>query len=156
MTQARADALLQLLHVLEPRLVPPPTHSNLPAVEIPVAALASFLTQLRDHPELRFDQLVAHTAADGPEHIDLLYVLHSSRFGHELLVSSRIDRTDPEAPTASGIWPIAEWQEREVYDLFGVRYEGHPDLRRLLLDDTWTGHPLRKDYRDDFTLEPAP
>jgi NADH-quinone oxidoreductase subunit C len=52
----------------------------------------------------------------------------------------------------SAIWAIAEWQEREVFDMFGVHYRQHPDLRRLLLDDDWQGFPLRKDYQDDFVL----
>jgi NADH-quinone oxidoreductase subunit C len=69
------------------------------------------------------------------------------------MVSVSVPRANPVAPTVSTIWEIAQWQEREVYDLFGVRYEGHPDLRRLFLDDNWQGHPLRKDYQDDDMLE---
>jgi NADH:ubiquinone oxidoreductase subunit C len=59
-------------------------------------------------------------------------------------------------PTVSSIWPIAHWQEREVFDLFGVGYDGHPDLRRIFLEDDWLGHPLRKDYHDPDMLESRP
>jgi NADH:ubiquinone oxidoreductase subunit C len=69
-------------------------------------------------------------------------------------VVTSVARDNPLVPTVMDIWPIAEWQEREVYDLFGVLYDGHPDLRRLFLEDDWVGFPLRKDYEDDFMLEP--
>jgi NADH:ubiquinone oxidoreductase subunit C len=65
----------------------------------------------------------------------------------------KVPRQNPIAPSVHLLWPIAEWQEREVYDLFGVKYAGHPDLRRLFLEDDWKGFPLLKDYKDDFTLE---
>jgi NADH:ubiquinone oxidoreductase subunit C len=128
--------------------------ANHSAVQVPVEKLEGVLRQLRDDEALAFDQLLTHTAVDWMEtgRLELLYILFSTQYGHTLLVSSLVSRDNPIAPTASGLWRIAEWQEREVYDLFGVQYDGHQDLRRLFLEDDWVGHPLRKDYTDEFML----
>jgi NADH-quinone oxidoreductase subunit C len=125
------------------------------AVEIPATALLEIARKLRDSEELRFDMLCAHTAVDRLEagHFELIYQLYSTRHRHYLMVSATVPREQPVAPSVSSVWAIAEWQEREVYDLFGVQYDNHPDLRRLFLEDDWQGHPLRKDYQDDFMLE---
>ena len=125
------------------------------AVSIPVEALAGFMRKLRDEPPLAFDMLLTHTGVDYPadNRIDLIYQLYSLKHAHYLMVTTSVKRDAPEAPSVSSIWRIAEWQEREVYDLLGVLYSGHPDLRRLFLDDQWKGFPLRKDYKDDFMLE---
>jgi NADH-quinone oxidoreductase subunit C len=151
-------ALLAAAQALAPDITVQPA-ANHPAIVVPVAVLHQVLARLRDEPALAFDFLLAHTAADFPGtapeagHFQLLYQLRSMRHGHYLLVLSQIPRDNPVAPTVMDLWAVAEWQEREVYDLFGILYDGHPDLRRLLLDDEWQGHPLRKDYRDDFMLE---
>lgn len=125
------------------------------AVNIPTAALFKLMQRLRDAPQLAFDMLCTHTAIDYPaeRRIELVYQLYSRKHRHYLMVATSLARDQPKAPTVSPIWKIAEWQEREVYDLFGVLYRGHPDLRRLFLDDDWQGFPLRKDYKDDFMLE---
>ncbi|MBU1920404.1 NADH-quinone oxidoreductase subunit C, partial [bacterium] len=81
-----------------------------------------------------------------------IYQLYSTKFHHYLMLSVKVDREHPVVPSVSSVWRIAQWHEREVYDLFGVLYDNHPDLRRLFLEDDWQGHPLRKDYRDDFML----
>ncbi|MBI3986043.1 MAG: NADH-quinone oxidoreductase subunit C [Lentisphaerae bacterium] len=126
-----------------------------PAVRVPTGALVAFMRRLHDEPALAFDMLCTHTASDYPaeNRIELIYQLYSIPHGHALMVTTSLQRDRPEAPTVSPVWKIAEWQEREVYDLFGVLYSGHPDLRRLLLADDWQGFPLRKDYQDDFMLE---
>jgi NADH-quinone oxidoreductase subunit C len=67
-----------------------------------------------------------------------------------------VPRDAAVVPSLASVWPIAEWQEREVYDLMGILYADHPDLRRLFLDDDWQGFPLRKDYEDDYILKPNP
>jgi len=125
------------------------------AVTVPIAALFKLMQRLRDDPQLAFDMLCMHTAIDYPaeNRIELVYQLYSIKHRHYLMVTTSLPRDRPEAPTLSPVWKIAEWQEREVYDLFGVLYSGHPDLRRLLLDDNWQGFPLRKDYKDEFMLE---
>ena len=126
-----------------------------PAVTVAPAALPDLLARLKADERLAFGMLLDHTAVDWIERgkIELVYQLYSLRHGHFLAVTAEVPRDEPTAPSVSGVHRVAEWQEREVYDMFGVLYEGHPDLRRLLLDDAWVGHPLRKDYRDDHMIE---
>lgn len=95
-----------------------------------------------------FDMLVFATAVDHPDHMTIVYRVGSMARGAELFVETDVGRDAPELPTATDIWPAADWHERETYDLFGVRFEGHPNLTRLLLPGDWDGHPLRKDYEN--------
>ena len=126
----------------------------MPSAMIPVDALTGFMRSMHDDPRLSFDMLCTHTAVDwlGEDRFELVYVLYSTKHRHYVTVSTSIPRDKPEASSVSSIWRIAEWQEREVYDLMGVLYSGHPDLRRMFLEDDWVGFPLRKDYKDDFML----
>lgn len=112
------------------------------------------MSALHENPEFGYELLISHTAVDriATGEIELVYTLISLSNNSTLFVSTTVPRDNPVAPTLSGIWRIAEWQEREVYDLFGVLYEHHPDLRRVFLEDDWKGYPLRKDYADDFML----
>lgn len=128
---------------------------DMPAVQAPPGTLLPLMRTLRQDERFAFDMLLDHTAIDWLQQgrIELIYNLYSTTRGHYLMVSVSLPRIAPVAPTVSGIWEIAQWQEREVYDLFGVRYDDHPDLRRLFLDDDWQGHPLRKDYQDANMLE---
>lgn len=149
-----AQALLDSVTAIEPQATLRPA-ADRPAVAVPADRLAAFMGRLKEAPLLAFDLLYTHTAVDWPaeDRIELLYVLYSTRQRHSLLVSASVPRSAPEIDSVHGVWRIAEWQEREVYDLFGVLYRGHPDLRRILLPDEWQGHPLLKDYRDDHMLE---
>jgi len=117
-------------------------------------ALVPLLRHCKDAPALAFDVLTDLTAVDylkypgredGPR-FEVVYHLHSLRHNHRLRVKVRVEEDDAVVPTAVDLWPIANWLEREVWDMFGVRFEGHPDLRRLLLYEEFVGHPLRKDY----------
>jgi len=108
----------------------------------------------RDDPGLAFDLLVDITAVDylefpgredGPR-FEVVYHLYATAHNHRVRLKVRVEEDDARVPTASGLWPIADWLEREVWDMFGIRFEGHPDLRRLLLYEEFVGHPLRKDY----------
>ena len=103
---------------------------------------------LRDDPEARFNFCSDVTASDWPpraKRFDVIYSLYSVPHRHRLRL--KVQAADGEAvPTVSGVWPAANWLEREVFDLFGIRFEGHPDLRRILMPDDWQGHPQRKDY----------
>ncbi len=125
------------------------------AVNVSVENLHELLKQLKEDERFSFDMMLTHTAVDYPaeERIELVYYLYSLEHAHHLMVTCSVDRTEPIVPTVSDLWMIAEYREREVYDLFGVLYDGHPDLRRLFLEDDWEGFPLRKDYKDDFMLE---
>jgi len=126
-----------------------------PSLAVAASSVPDLLTRLKADEQLAFDVLLDHTAVDWIERgrIELFYQLYSLKHGHYLTVAAEVPREEPVAFSVSGIHRIAEWQEREVYDMFGVLYEGHPDLRRLLLEDSWIGHPLRKDYHDDHIIE---
>jgi NADH-quinone oxidoreductase subunit C len=74
------------------------------------------------------------------------YILYSLSCNQTLRLKVSVPEDDPTVPTVTGVWPGANWQERETYDMFGITFEGHPDMRRVLMPFDWTGHPLRKDY----------
>lgn len=97
-----------------------------------------------------FDYCLLVTAADYPaqQRFEMIYALTSYTDGEEIALVADVNRAEPVIDTVSDLWPTAEWHEREVFDLFGIRFHGHQDLRRILLDDSWEGHPLRKDYAD--------
>lgn len=108
---------------------------------------------LRNHSQLDFDYLFCVTGVDWKSHLSVVYHLTSKKFGHILVVKAKIDnRVDPVIETVCGIWRTAELHEREVYDLMGVRFKNHPDLRRLFLTEEWNGFPLRKDYEDPINM----
>ena len=103
---------------------------------------------LRDEPGARFDFCSDITATDWPsraERFDVIYCLYSVPHHHRIRLKVRAGDLD-SVPSVTGIWLAANWLEREVWDMFGVRFEGHPDLRRILMPDEWQGHPQRKDY----------
>lgn len=106
------------------------------------------LTALRD--EFGFDMLVAVTAVDyWPQvtpRFHVLYILYAMQHSRTLLVRVPLDGNTPHLRTVEGVYPSANWYEREVYDMFGVTFVGHSDLRRILMPKDWQGHPLRKDY----------
>jgi NADH-quinone oxidoreductase subunit C len=120
---------------------------KLPAFVLPSSALLESAKKLRAQG---YDYLLFVTAVDYPaqNQFELVYALASYQGGEAFALICRIPRQDPIIPSVYRIWATAEWHEREVYDLFGIRFEDHPDLRRILLDDTWQGHPLRKDFVD--------
>jgi NADH-quinone oxidoreductase subunit C len=118
------------------------------------AMLIDVLAFCRDEPSLAFDVLMDLTAVDylrypgredGPR-FEVVYHLYSLGHNHRVRVKTRVDEDDAQVPTAVDLWPIANWFEREVWDMFGVRFAGHPDPRRLLMYEEFVGHPLRKDY----------
>ncbi len=148
------DALVQAVTGLAPG-IEKREKINRPAVRVPLERLATLAARLRDDPALAFDMLMDHTAVDciAEQRFELIYHLYSTSHGHALTVTAYVPRQSPVAPTLSRVWPTAEWQEREVYDLMGVLYDEHPDLRRLFLEDDWKGFPLRKDYQDTDMLE---
>jgi NADH-quinone oxidoreductase subunit C len=119
------------------------------AVTVPRERLGDVLAQLRDDPELRFEMLADLTAVDylgRTPRFEVVYQLNSITRDHRLRVKVAVPEDDPVVPTASGVWKSALWAEREVWDLFGIRFAGHPDLRRILMYQEFVGHPLRKDY----------
>lgn len=108
---------------------------------------------LRDEPSLRLDHLADLTAVDyskypgdaGPR-FEVVYNLISTQHLHRIRLKARVSEEDPRIDSVSSIWQTANWHERETYDLMGIRFNDHPDLRRILLTEDWEGHPLRKEY----------
>lgn len=132
----------------------PGTSKQFPEFIVPPDALCPLAQELKQHPETQMDYLFCLTAADRKDGLHVFYHLTSADLGQPMVLRVVItDKADPVVPTVSGIWKAAEFYEREVFDLFGIRFSNHPDLRRIFLDDDWKGFPLRKDYKDAFTLD---
>lgn len=113
----------------------------------------AFAQQLRNYKSLSFDYLFCLTCIDWKTHLTMVYHLSSTKFRHNIVVKSKIDRTNPEIETVSHIWRTAEFHEREVYEMFGVKFLNHPDLRLLILPDGWEGkNPMRKDFEDPINM----
>jgi NADH:ubiquinone oxidoreductase subunit C len=108
---------------------------------------------LRNYFDLQFDYLFNVTAVDWKTYLSVVYHLRSTKLEHVVVVKAKIaDRNNPEIETVSNIWRTAELHEREAFDLMGVKFLHHPDLRRLFLTDDWVGYPLRKDYEDPLNM----
>jgi NADH:ubiquinone oxidoreductase subunit C len=127
---------------------------NVPSTVVPVEALHAVLLHLRDDPRLRFDYPGCITAIDYMDDFELIYQLRSMSHHHDVNLTCRLEREQATAPSSVDIWPGADFQEREVYDMFGIRFEGHPNLTRILLWDEFVGYPLRKDYGLPAPLPP--
>jgi NADH-quinone oxidoreductase subunit C len=128
-------------------------HGDHTAVVAP-DALLDVLRCCRDDPALRFEMLMDLTAVDYLRYpsredgtrFEVVYHLYSVTENHRLRVKAGVEEDHPVVPSVVGLWAIADWYEREVWDMFGIRFDAHPDLRRLLLYEEFEGHPLRKDY----------
>lgn len=118
-----------------------------PQILVVSHAIADVGRFLLEEPEMRFDSLMVLAAVDRGENFSVVYQLHSMTHLHKIGLRVDVPRGHPVVPTVSSLWRTAEWHEREAYDLMGISFEGHPDLRRILLPDDWVGHPLRKDYQ---------
>ena len=148
-----------------------------PCAEIAPARIAEVALFLRDDPRLACELLMCLSGVDwdgydtagkgksvailgydadgraqrservGSGDFGVVYHLYSYTHRHKFTLQTRVPRSEPRLPTVSGVWVTAAWHEREAFDLFGIDFAGHPDLRRILLEDGWVGHPLRKDYQ---------
>jgi len=117
-----------------------------PEITVPSASLPLVAKALKENQDAQCDYLVNLTGVDYGESFGVIYHLGSSKFGHIFVLKTKTQgRENPMLESVCGIWKTAELHEREVYDLFGIKFNNHPDLRRLFLDDSW-GFPLRKDY----------
>jgi NADH-quinone oxidoreductase subunit C len=119
-----------------------------PYFSVDADAILDVLRFLRDDEDLKFEVLSDQTAVDWPkqEKIQVVYHLYSYARRHQIVLKVDLPRDNPNLATAENIWKVANWFEREIFDLFGVIFEGHSDLRRIMLPEDWVGHPLRKDY----------
>ena len=119
-----------------------------PYLSVDSQAIVDVCRFLRDDVSLTFEVLSDLTALDWPkeEKIQVVYHLYSYSQKHQIVLKVDLPRDNPKVGTMEGVWKVANWFEREVFDLFGVIFEGHSDLRRIMLPEDWVGHPLRKDY----------
>jgi NADH-quinone oxidoreductase subunit C len=116
---------------------------------VPRTHLVRALELMQSAPDLAFNFLSDVTCVDRfpvEPRFELNYHLHSLLTRAVIRIRVRAHGSDPVVPSITQLWPGANWHEREIFDLFGVRFEGHPDLRRILMPEDWEGHPLRKDY----------
>jgi len=109
--------------------------------------------QLRNDEQLFFNYLFCVTCVDWKTHLNMVYHLTSTKYRHNIVVKSKLDRNEPEIETVSHIWRTADFHEREAYEMFGVKFLNHPDLRLLILPDGWEGkNPMRKDFEDPVNM----
>jgi NADH-quinone oxidoreductase subunit C len=137
--------------------VSPAPSSDRPTIVVSREHLLDVCTALRDRDDLRFTVLTDMTAVDlwpaEPRFALVYHALNPDR-GVAMRFKVLLAGNEAHAPTVSGIWPSAGWLEREIWDLYGVAFDDHPDLRRLLMPDDWEGHPLRKDYPVQIRMKP--
>jgi NADH:ubiquinone oxidoreductase subunit C len=121
-------------------------------VSVPPSKLYSLARRLREREDSWFDYLFCLSGVDYGNEMGVVYHLESIRFRHAIVLKTRTtDRENPQLDSVSDIWETADFHEREVFDLFGIKFNNHPDLRRLFLDSSW-GFPFRKDYKDDINI----
>jgi NADH-quinone oxidoreductase subunit C len=147
MTEQLLSALFERFYGL--RKEQPPEgefRDGVPVLMVPPKQLTALCRLLREDGDYAFDLLKNLTAVDYPDHLTVVYHLYSIEKRHKVALKVEIGRENPSLDTVTGVWAAADWQEREVFDLFGIRFNGHPDLRRIMLPQDWAGHPLRKDY----------
>lgn len=115
--------------------------------------LIELITKLKEDSSTHFDYMFCLTCVDWPEHFQMVYHLKSSDLDHMMVLKVNLENKEaPEIQTVCHLYATAELHEREVYDLFGIRFLNHPDLRRLLLTDDWEGYPMRKNYVDEINI----
>ncbi|MBS4044023.1 MAG: NADH-quinone oxidoreductase subunit C [Chitinophagaceae bacterium] len=115
--------------------------------------LLSVIHELKNNINLKFDYLFCLTCVDFKSHLTMVYHLSSTTFHHSVVIKSKLDIANPQIETLSNLYRTAEFHEREVYEMFGVNFLNHPDLRLLILPDGWEGkNPMRKDFEDPINM----
>lgn len=117
-------------------------------IKVPASAIKDVAKVLRDNDQFQFNTLMCLSGLHYPkdEEMGVTYHLHSTNLGHSLAINVRVPEVQPEVPSVEQIWKTANWHEREAYDMIGITFTEHPNLRRILCPEDWEGHPLRKDY----------
>ncbi|MBI3193214.1 MAG: NADH-quinone oxidoreductase subunit C [Ignavibacteriae bacterium] len=119
-----------------------------PFVKVKPESMKEVALFLRDDADLQFDFLMCLSGVDlGKGNLGVVYNLYSMNKKHKITIKVEVSRDKAEIPSVESVWRTANWHEREAYDLVGITFTGHPDLRRILLPTDWEGHPLRKDYK---------
>lgn len=122
-------------------------------ISIDASSWLNLAQQLRHDESLLFDYLFCLTCIDNKTNLSMVYHLTSTKYRHNIVVRANVDSIKPEIETVSHIWKTANFHEREVYEMFGVNFLNHPDLRLLILPDGWEGkNPLRKDFEDPINM----
>ncbi len=122
-------------------------------VEVQPNELREISQKLKDNNDTAFDYLFMVTGVDFGKELGVIYHLESTTKKHMIeMVVKTSDRENPNIDTISDIWSAAYYNESEVYDFFGIKFNGHKNLRRIFLDKNWIGWPLRKDYKDEFNM----
>ena len=133
-----------------------------PFVVVAPDSVAEICAFLKNNPDLAFDSLMCLSGVDyknaknEPERFEVVYHLFSMHHRHKIVLKVELSREDPALPTVETVWAIANWHEREVYDMYGIHFDGHSDLRRILCPDDWVDYPLRKDYVQPETYRGMP
>lgn len=129
------------------------TYAGQVAIMVKKDMIRDICLYLKDDPSLKMDHLADLTAVDYSTYpndtglrFEVVYNLISTEYHHRIRLKVRVPEDDPRVDTVSLIWQTANWHERETFDLMGIKFDGHPDLRRILLPEDWEGHPLRKEY----------
>lgn len=117
-----------------------------PFVKVKPEAIREVCGFLKTETDLAFDYCMCISGVDTGKTLLSVYHLYSMALLHRCSLKAEVSRENPHLPSVASVWRAADWHEREAFDLFGIVYDGHPDLRRILLPDDWEGHPLRKDY----------
>lgn len=113
----------------------------------------SLAKALKEDNDTHFDYLFCLTGMDWPDGLGVIYHLTSTQYTHILVLKTKTsDRKNPSLDSVCDLWKTADFLEREVYDLFGINFKNHPDMRRIFLDESWEGYPLRKDYVDQIRI----
>ncbi len=118
-----------------------------PASVVDPAAVIEICRYMHSDERLKFDHLELLGGADYKDRIEVVYVMTSLKQGHRYTLKCRLPRENPSISSVTAIWAAANWHEREAFDMFGIVFQGHSDLRRILCPDDWEGYPLRKDYK---------
>lgn len=119
-----------------------------PFIRIAPERIKEIALHLRDDEKFRFDYLMCLSGLDpGGDALAVVYHIASMKLKHKLVLRADVPVSDPKIPSVDAVWPSAGWHEREAWDMYGIVFEGHPDLRRILLPEDYPGHPLRKNFR---------
>jgi len=118
-----------------------------PFIKVVPASIAEVAKYLKEDEELAFDSLMCLSGIDSGDTLTVVYNLHSTKHQHKITLKVEAPKDNAHLPTVEKVWKTANWHEREAFDLFGIIFDNHSDLRRILLPDDWEGHPLRKDYK---------
>ena len=147
------EALQNLINSLIPELEFTEEGSEFLTISVKPEQLHQLMLQLKSNKEINFDYLFCLTGMDWGKELGVIYHLESTTYRHQLVVKVQTeDRENPTLDSVCDIWKTADFHEREVFDFFGIKFNNHPNLKRLFLTDEWEGFPLRKDYVDEINM----